>query len=104
MLAACAAPGDVRRDGVRYQIPLTSQFHEAARCLAMSFEAINPWNRASHRIRQDGTAEVIGYEFERTVLVAEVVRAGQGSTATIWIARSNALNEPAERDRMMRGC
>ena len=103
-LAACATATDVKRDGVTYELTLELPPHLAGRCINLNMAGLYTWLRATHKPRPDGTVEVVGYEFDRVILVMELTRKGQGSAATVWMTRANLLAEPGTREKLLRGC
>ena len=102
-LTACATQTDVRRDGVRSQYPLVFAPESAARCISIQFSGLWPFFKATHRLRQDGVVELIGYEFERAILVIEIARAPQGSSGTVWLSPTK-VGEMRSIEGLMNGC
>jgi len=89
LLAACATPGEVRRDGTRTDWTLTLPAKDAARCMARNAE-----EHAGYVIVQTREADPAGaFEVlvrgppDTTIAVAVITPAGRGATATVWRAK-----------------
>jgi hypothetical protein len=102
-LAACATSSDVRREGVRSEYPLVFAPEPAARCIGIQFSGLYPFFKTTHRVRPDGVVELTGYEFEAAILVMEISRAAQGSSATVWLSKTK-VGQMRPLDGLMQGC
>lgn len=79
LLAGCATPGEVRRDGAREEFSLQLPADKAVTCMAQHAEEYASW-----AIVQRRDSEILVRTSEMAIVVAEVYTASPGSRAIVY--------------------
>ena len=104
VLAGCATPAELRRDGVRTDYTLRLPPAQAARCMVRNAEEF--WGALHATVRDSDTSSVFEVQVranEQLAAIAEITAKGKGAITTIWNSRIMLFAQGLP-DAMVGGC